>query len=92
MPRLRRLNVLGMEHSGRGGAIVVGLLPVQGCPLAVFSYVASAGVGEQFVKLGGALMRAGRVKAQGRRALHGRKRPYVRDPGQLDRLRDLARG
>jgi hypothetical protein len=61
MPRLRRLDVLGTEHSGRGGAIVVGLLPVHGRSFPVFLCVTSAGIGEQFVKLCCPVMRAGRM-------------------------------
>jgi hypothetical protein len=84
--------VLGTEHSGRGGAVVSSLLPVNGCPLPVFAYITSAGVGEQFVKPCCPVMRAGRMKAHGRRTLHGLKRPHVRHPGQVDRPRDLVRG
>ena len=90
MPGLRRLNVLGTERSGRGGTICAGMLPVRGCPLPVFLYVAPAGIGQQFVKLCGPVVRAGRVKAHDRHALQRLERPNVRHPGERLRLRDLV--
>ena len=92
MLRPRRFNVLGAKYSGRADPIVEGLLPVHGCPLPVFLYVALSGIGEQFVKLRGPFMRAGRMKTQGRRAFYGLNGPYVRHRGQGLRLRDLVRG
>jgi hypothetical protein len=92
MPRLRRFEVLGTEHSGCYGPIFAGLPPVQGRPFLMFVYVSLAGIGEQFVKLRGTVMSAGGVNAHDRRALHGLERPHVRHPGQRPRLRDLVRG
>jgi hypothetical protein len=46
MPRLRRLDVLGTEHSGRYDPIFASQLPVHGRPLPVFGYVSLAGIGE----------------------------------------------
>jgi hypothetical protein len=83
--------VLGAGYHVRGGTVFVGQLAVRGRPFPVVLYVAGVGVGEDFVKPCGPVMRAGGMKAHVRCAPEGFQRPYAGHARRRSRLRDVVR-
>jgi len=89
-PGLRRRGALGANYQIRRGPILVGQPAVHGRPIPVFSYVAAVRVGEQFVQPRRSVVRAGGMKAHGRRALECFERPHAGHARCRPRLRHVV--